>query len=137
MCSREDILRKKRLIIVTMESPSLETKTITHCFIVNRFDNHPLSGNAEVWSLCSCADVETRYHVTVKADFHSVQFSERAEILLLKANFQSVGFSERAEFWTIRSCSAVTIDSISEQHFLSQTKEFPPARKIPLTGNQP
>ena len=30
-----------------------------------------------------------------------------------------------------------TIHAISERHFLSQTKEFPPARKIPLTGNQP
>ena len=54
---------------------------------------------------------------------------------LFKANFQSARFSERAEFLTIKSCSAVTIHSISERHFLSQTKEFPPARKIPLTGN--
>ena len=26
--------------------------------------------------------------------------------------------------------------SISERQFLSQTKEFPPIQKIPLTGNQ-
>ena len=55
----------------------------------------------------------------------------------LKANFQSAEFSERAEFETIKSCSAVTIYSISQRHFLPQTMEFPPARKIPLTGNQP
>ena len=60
------------------------------------------------------------------------KFSSR---VCLKANFQSARFSERAEFLTIKSCSAVTIHSISERHFLSQTKEFPPARKILLTGN--
>ena len=56
---------------------------------------------------------------------------------VLKPNFQSAEFSERAEFSTIKSCSAVTIYSISEQYFLPQTIGFPPARKIPLTGNHP
>ena len=59
------------------------------------------------------------------------------QLTSIKPNFQSAEFSERAEFKTIKSCSAVTIYSISERHFLPRTIEFPPARKIPLTGNQP
>ena len=62
---------------------------------------------------------------------------KRDEVIDVKPNFKAAGISERAEFWTIKSCSAITIYSISERHFLSQTKEFPPARKIALTGNQP
>ena len=56
---------------------------------------------------------------------------------LHKGQFPVSGIFRAGGIQIIESCSAITIYSISERHFLPQTMEFPPARKTPLTGSQP
>ena len=57
--------------------------------------------------------------------------------ITLKAGFHSVEFSERTGFYTIKSLSRVKFYSNSKRYFLTYTKDFQSVRKIRLSGNQP
>ena len=55
----------------------------------------------------------------------------------IEADFNSVGFSEQIDFHTLKCFSSMTIYSNLKQNFIIQTKDFQPAQKILLNGNQP
>ena len=56
---------------------------------------------------------------------------------MVKGQFPINGTSARAEFYKMKTRSTMNFNSVTKRHFLLKTEEFPPALKIPLTGNWP
>ena len=61
---------------------------------------------------------------------HGSECNQKFVYMMSGRDFHSVGFSERTEIYTIKCLSCVTFYSNSERHFLTQTKDFLPNRKI-------
>ena len=84
---------------------------------------------------CRNADADCIDDQTLKGV--DVAIYQQAAINRLKANFQSVEFSERAEILLFtRENVALTLTRLLRLSNISLSK-IPPARDIPLTGNWP